>query len=122
MTDLKDFSTTIFDIAPVTFTPNALEEIKLLMYDKEIGSERGLRVGVSGGGCSGLSYILGFDDIQADDDLFFVEDVRILMSKKHAMYLLGMQVDYVRGLNNRGFVFSNPNASSTCGCGTSFAV
>ncbi len=122
MNELKDFATTVFDVLPVTFTPTALAEIKLLMYDKEIGTERGLRVGVSGGGCSGLSYILGFDDIQPDDDLFFIDEVRVLLNKKHALYLMGMQVDYVRGLNNRGFVFSNPNASATCGCGSSFAV
>ncbi|MBK8471904.1 MAG: iron-sulfur cluster assembly accessory protein [Sphingobacteriales bacterium] len=122
MPDSKELTTTLLDVAPITFTPSALQEIKMLVYEKEIGSGRGLRVGVSGGGCSGLSYILGFDDIQPDDDIFMVDEVRILLNKKHALYLLGMQVDYVRGLNNRGFVFSNPNASSTCGCGSSFAV
>ena len=122
MPDSKELATTLLDVAPITFTPSALQEIKMLVYEKEIGSGRGLRVGVSGGGCSGLSYILGFDDIQPDDDIFMVDEVRILLNKKHALYLLGMQVDYERGLNNRGFVFSNPNASSTCGCGSSFAV
>jgi iron-sulfur cluster assembly protein len=122
MTELQEKTATTLEVAPITFTPSAIEELRMLVYEKEITDSKGLRVGVSGGGCSGLSYILGFDDIQPDDEVFLVEDVRVCLSRKHALYLMGMQIDYVRGLNNRGFVFSNPNASSTCGCGSSFAV
>ncbi len=122
MSELKDFQTTIFDVAPVSFTPTAIAELKVLRYETEVPADHGLRVGVKGGGCSGLSYILGFDGKQENDDEFEIEGMRVFMNKAHAMYLLGMQIDYVRGLQNRGFVFTNPNASSTCGCGSSFAV
>lgn len=108
--------------APVHFTPAAISEVKMLMYEKEIPESHYLRVGVKGGGCSGLSYVLGFDEKQADDEVFSFDGVRMIISKTHAMYILGMEIDYINGLNNRGFVFNNPNASSSCGCGTSFAV
>lgn len=81
-----------------------------------------LRIGVKGGGCSGLSYILGFDHKKESDQEFEQDGITYLMDKSHEMYLYGMQVDWQEGLNNRGFTFKNPNASSTCGCGTSFAV
>ena len=81
-----------------------------------------LRVGVKGGGCSGMSYVLGFDNREEDDDLFEIEGVPVLLKKQHGIYLFGMEVDFQSGLNARGFVFRNPNASSTCGCGTSFSV
>lgn len=81
-----------------------------------------LRLGVKGGGCSGMTYILGFDQKQADDQTFEIEGITCAMNKSHEIYLYGMQVDWQDGLNNRGFTFKNPNASSTCGCGTSFAV
>jgi len=118
----KDFSTTIFDTTPVKFTEGAINELKTLLYEKEVPSDHGVRVGVKGGGCSGLSYLLGFDAKKDDDEEFEVGGMRVFMSKVHSMYLLGMEVDYVSGLNNRGFVFNNPNAASTCGCGTSFAT
>ncbi len=81
-----------------------------------------LRVGVKGGGCSGLSYVLGFDQKQEDDDVYETEGVSFIMNKAHGLYLMGMQIDWQDGLNARGFTFKNPNASKTCGCGTSFAV
>jgi len=77
---------------------------------------------VKGGGCSGFTYILGFDEVKNDDQEYLIEDMRVIMSKAHGIYLLGMQVDYVDGLNNRGFTFNNPNATDTCGCGTSFSA
>ncbi len=108
--------------APVKLTANAIAEVKRLM--SEPGFEQGqyLRVGVKGGGCSGMSYVLGFDKQEEGDDLFEIEGVPVVMKNAHAMYLFGMQVDFSDGLNARGFVFNNPNASSTCGCGSSFAV
>ncbi|WP_129022410.1 HesB/IscA family protein [Edaphocola flava] len=108
--------------APVTFTIGAMKELKRLMNAPDFDATHYLRVGVKGGGCSGLSYVLGFDKVEADDDLFEVEGIRAVMKKAHGLYLAGMEIDFSEGLNARGFVFNNPNASSSCGCGTSFAV
>lgn len=81
-----------------------------------------LRIGVKGGGCSGLSYVLGFDAKEDDDEVYDIEGIPVIMKAAHSIYLFGMQVDFEGGLNTRGFEFKNPNASSTCGCGSSFAV
>ncbi|THU35873.1 iron-sulfur cluster assembly accessory protein [Niastella caeni] len=107
---------------PVSFTAGALSEIRRLMSAPEFDSAKFLRVGVKGGGCSGLSYVLGFDDKQPDDEVFEFEGQTFIMNKSHGIYLIGMQIDWANGLNARGFTFTNPNASKTCGCGTSFAV
>jgi iron-sulfur cluster assembly protein len=108
--------------APVSFTANAIEEIRRLMSEDGFDTSKFLRVGVKGGGCSGLSYVLGFDDKQDTDDEYDVEGIKFLMNRSHGIYLMGMEVDWHGGLNARGFTFTNPNASKTCGCGTSFAV
>ena len=81
-----------------------------------------LRAGVKGGGCSGMSYILGFDHATENDQAFEIEGIPCIMNRAHEIYLLGMEIDWLEGLNNRVFTFKNPNASNTCGCGTSFAV
>ncbi|NOT50691.1 MAG: iron-sulfur cluster assembly accessory protein [Chitinophagaceae bacterium] len=107
---------------PVTLTPGAVTEIKKLMSAEGFDSTQKLRVGVKGGGCSGMTYILGFDHPGEDDNHFESNGIACIMDKTHELYLYGMQVDWQDGLNNRGFVFKNPNASNTCGCGTSFAV
>lgn len=107
---------------PVTFTPSAIEEIKRLMNEEGFDSSTKLRVGVKGGGCSGLTYVLGFDQPGDNDQEYQVEGVPFLLDKSHELYLYGMEVDWENGLNARGFVFNNPNASKTCGCGTSFSV
>lgn len=107
-------------MAPVTFTATALNELKRLSTEQLEGKY--LRVGAKGGGCSGLSYVLEFDDKKENDEMFEIEGITCIMDKSHGMYLMGMQIDWDNGLNNRGFTFSNPNASKTCGCGTSFAV
>ncbi len=107
---------------PVTLTAGAIHEIRLLMAQEGFDNTQKLRVGVKGGGCSGLSYVLGFDHKNDNDLEFEVEGITCIMDKAHEMYLYGMQVDWQDGLNNRGFTFKNPNASTTCGCGTSFAV
>ncbi len=111
-----------FAVSPISLTAGAIDEIKLLIQEKEIPEGHALRIGVKGGGCSGLSYILGFDQQSEEDEVFEVEGIRIVMNRAHGMYLLGMEVDFVNGLNNRGFTFNNPNASDTCGCGTSFSA
>lgn len=106
---------------PVTFTDNALNEIKKVLEGNE-NEQLHLRIGVKGGGCSGLSYVLGLDQ-QTDEDMEYqIQGVPVIMNVAHGLYLLGMQIDYGEGLDARGFIFENPNASSTCGCGTSFSV
>jgi iron-sulfur cluster assembly protein len=107
---------------PVTLTAGAIKAVKKLMAADGFDQTQLLRIGVKGGGCSGMSYILGFDKKEDDDNSFEIEGVSCIMKKSHEMYLFGMQVDWQDGLNNRGFTFKNPNAASTCGCGTSFGV
>lgn len=109
-------------ISPVTLTPGAITEIRRLMAAPGFDNSQKLRVGVKGGGCSGMTYILGFDQVKDNDSHFELEGIGCIMDKSHEIYLFGMEVDWQDGLNNRGFTFKNPNASKTCGCGTSFAV
>ncbi|WP_344787090.1 iron-sulfur cluster assembly accessory protein [Postechiella marina] len=82
-----------------------------------------VRVGVKSGGCSGLSYDLKFDKEQKEDDKIFVDnDIKIIVDKKSFLYLIGTTLEYSGGLNGTGFVFNNPNANRTCGCGESFSL
>jgi iron-sulfur cluster assembly accessory protein len=115
---------TITDIAatPVSFTVGAIQEIERLMHAPDFDQQQRLRVGVKGGGCSGMTYVLGFDATTDKDLLFSIEGIPCCIETSHQIYLYGMQIDWQGGLNSRGFTFTNPNASSTCGCGTSFAV
>ncbi|HLU16731.1 MAG TPA: iron-sulfur cluster assembly accessory protein [Edaphocola sp.] len=108
--------------APVRFTAGALKELKRLMSEPSFDNSMYLRVGVKGGGCSGLSYVLAFDKPEEDDDFFEVDGVKAMMKKSHGLYLTGMEIDFSEGLNARGFVFNNPNASTSCGCGSSFGI
>ncbi len=105
----------------VNITEPALAEFKRLMTDKQVPEGNGLRVGVKGGGCAGFSYILGFDNPTDQDESFELNGITVLVNRAHAMYLQGIEIDYQNGLDARGFIFNNPNASETCGCGTSFA-
>ena len=100
-------------------------KVKLLALMKEEGkdSDAFVRVGVNSGGCSGLSYNLGFDNNENEDDKSFEDNgIKIVVNKKSYLYLIGTILEYSGGLNGKGFVFNNPNASRTCGCGESFAV
>lgn len=108
--------------APVSFTEGAIEEIKRLMAEPDFIQGQYLRVGVKGGGCAGMTYVLGFDEKEADDAEYEISGIPVIMKSAHGIYLHGIEVDFQSGLNARGFVFNNPNASSTCGCGTSFSV
>ncbi|UKN03596.1 iron-sulfur cluster assembly accessory protein [Paracrocinitomix mangrovi] len=82
-----------------------------------------IRVGVEGGGCSGLMYQLKFDDQMNEDDKEFMDNgIKVVVDKKSVLYLVGTTLDYSGGLNGKGFVFSNPNAARTCGCGESFSL
>jgi iron-sulfur cluster assembly accessory protein len=107
---------------PVTFTEGAINEIKRLMAEEGFDKTRRLRVGVKGGGCSGMTYVLGFDPREEGDEEFEIQGIPVLLNPSHQIYLYGMQIDWQGGLNSRGFTFNNPNASTTCGCGSSFAV
>lgn len=107
---------------PVSFTVSAVQEIRRLISQPDFPAENYLRIGVKGGGCSGLTYVLGFDSKTAEDEIYEYEGISFIMNKSHGIYLYGMEIDWQDGLNARGFVFNNPNASKTCGCGTSFSV
>lgn len=113
---------TLNKTAPITLTTRALEEVKTIMKDKNVPAEYGLRIGVQGGGCSGMSYLLGFDKKKDNDEIYIIDGVEVIMDKKHGMYVMGMEVDFQDGLNARGFIFNNPQAKSTCGCGSSFSA
>jgi iron-sulfur cluster assembly protein len=119
--DLKE-NQTLRSQPPVGFTPSALEELQRLYTDLKQDEETVLRIGVKGGGCSGLSYLLAFDKRESDDNEYEIEGIPVVMKKAQVMYVLGMEVDWETGLNNRGFSFNNPNASETCGCGQSFSA
>ncbi len=106
--------------APIKITESALKQLLRIRGEQNVGEEYGLRVGVKGGGCSGFTYILGFDVQKDKDEVFELNGMKVFLEKAHGIYLIGMEVDWHEGLNNRGFVFNNPNATDTCGCGTSF--
>lgn len=108
--------------APVKLTDGAVKQLKRIVEENNIPEGHGLRVGVKGGGCSGFTYILGFDTKEANDQEFESNGIRVFMNKTHGIYLIGMEIDFQDGLNNRGFTFNNPNATDSCGCGTSFAA
>lgn len=107
-----------------TLTEKAKARIIELMSEGNITPETHfLRAGVKGGGCSGLSYELGFDNIEQEgDNLVVVDGVRVAVDKKSFLYLFGTELDFTDGLNGKGFQFINPNASRTCGCGESFSI
>lgn len=107
---------------PISLTEGAVNQLKKIMMEQKIPQDYGLRVGVKGGGCAGFSYVLGFDEPKEKDDIYEVSGIKVLMEKAHSLYLLGMEIDWVDGLNNRGFTFKNPNAKEACGCGSSFSA
>jgi len=101
----------------------AKEQVQALKDANQVSVESFIRVGVQGGGCSGLTYRLDFDtELKDDDKTFEDKGVTIVVDKKSFLYLVGTTLDYSGGLNGKGFSFINPNASRTCGCGESFAI
>ncbi len=92
------------------------------MQQTDFDNTQVLRVAVKGGGCSGMTYVLDFDNKEEGDTLYAGSGIEYVMKAAHEIYLIGMEINWEDGLNNRGFTFKNPNASATCGCGTSFAV
>lgn len=100
-----------------------LKAIELMKEDGFDATTDYIRVGVKSGGCSGLSYDLSFDDQEKENDKIFENnDIKIIVDKKSFLYLVGTELDYSGGLNGTGFVFKNPNANRTCGCGESFSL
>ena len=109
----------------ITISEDALKHLKDIMEEEGISNDTHfLRVGVKGGGCSGLSYVMDFDDVKTDqDEMVEVGDnLRVVIDKKSVLYLFGTELQYSSGLNGKGFQWVNPNASRTCGCGESFAL
>jgi len=107
---------------PISLTDSAVKQLKRIMQEQNVSVGYGLRVGVKGGGCSGFSYVLGFDEKNEKDDEFEINGLTVYMEKSHSLYLVGIEIDWLEGLENRGFTFNNPNATDTCGCGTSFSA
>jgi iron-sulfur cluster assembly accessory protein len=108
--------------APVQFTASAIEELNRLTMEDGFDRNQVLRIGVKGGGCSGLSYVLAFDQPEPGDEHFMIDGIPCVMKPAHGLYLVGMEINWSTGLEARGFEFTNPNASKTCGCGSSFSV
>ena len=108
----------------ITVTEKALHHLFELMVSEGLTTDtHHLRVGVKGGGCSGLSYVMDFDDTTTDmDEVIDLSVLRIVVDKKSVLYLYGTQLEYSDGLNGKGFHWVNPNASRECGCGASFAI
>jgi iron-sulfur cluster assembly protein len=107
----------------IGITERARKEVKRIIAEQNLPAQTALRVGVKGGGCSGFSYTLGFDDQVAEtDQIEEVDGVKVVCDPKSFLYLSGTEVDFEESLMGRGFKFGNPNASKTCGCGESFSV
>jgi iron-sulfur cluster assembly protein len=108
----------------ITISEKARIQIQKLLEEQKLDKESYfLRVGVKGGGCSGISYEMGFDDIpQEGDNVIEGNSIKIVIDKKSFLYLFGTELDFSDGLNGKGFQFINPNASRTCGCGESFSI
>ena len=104
----------------LSLSPGALREIKRLVAAEGNAENKLLRVGVKGGGCAGFTYIMEFDALKNDDRIYTFDDIRIIVDPMHELYLSGTEIDFQQGLNARGFIYNNPNASKTCGCGESF--
>ena len=107
----------------ISVTIRAVSEVKRILDEQSLPDNTALRVGVKGGGCSGFSYTLGFDDTVVEtDQVLEVDGVRVVCDPKSFLYLSGTEIDFEDNLMGRGFKFGNPNANKTCGCGESFSV
>ena len=108
----------------IKVSDTARDKVIQLMTDDGFNAKKDyVRVGVKGGGCSGLSYDLNFDNKQQENDKVFEDnEVKIIVDKKSFLYLVGTTLEFSGGLNGKGFVFNNPNANRTCGCGESFSL
>jgi len=110
-------------LTPLALTPRAVEMVKQVRAKEGFSEAHALRVSVVGGGCSGFSYQLDFDEhVREEDRVLEYDGVRVLVDPTSAEYLAGTEIDFVSSLHGGGFRFSNPKATHTCGCGSSFAV
>lgn len=107
---------------PVIITDNASKQFHKIMKEETIEENHYIRIGVKGGGCSGLSYVLDIDEKSDYDEIFENNGIPFIIDKRHKLYIEGTTIDFSEGLDNRGFTFENPNAASTCGCGNSFST
>ncbi|MBA2405011.1 MAG: iron-sulfur cluster assembly accessory protein [Bdellovibrionales bacterium] len=106
----------------ISITDKALEQIRVIAQAENSDASRGLRLAVTGGGCSGLSYKIEFSDQKDKDNVLNFNGIKILIDPKSVIYLKGIVLDFKDGLNGKGFSFDNPNAKNTCGCGESFSL
>lgn len=107
----------------IHLSEKAAQQIQKIKAENSIPESHALRIGVKGGGCSGLSYVLGFDaEPKSNDKTFNLHGLTIFVDPKSLFYLSGTVLDFQDGLNGKGFVFNNPNAHKTCGCGSSFSA
>jgi iron-sulfur cluster assembly protein len=107
----------------IGLTDRARTEVRRIITEQKLPEATALRVGIKGGGCSGFSYTLGFDDqVGETDQVFEFDGLRVVCDPKSFLYLSGTELDFEESLMGRGFKFGNPNASKTCGCGESFSV
>ena len=111
----------VFKRKPVILTPAAQQEVNRLLQDEDKAG-LGLRLGIKGGGCSGLSYMLDFTERQEGDVVVSYDEFEVFLDRKSSIYLNGTILDHHGGLTGRGFLFNNPMASNTCGCGESFSI
>lgn len=103
-------------------TESAARRIQAIIRDQNLDATHGVRLGVKSGGCSGMEYVLEIDAPTENDRVFDIHDVKVFCDPKSYLFLNGVEVDFINDVLNGGFRFSNPNASRSCGCGTSFAV
>ncbi len=107
----------------ISLTPKAAAQVLKIKAENNIPESHSLRIGVKGGGCSGFTYVLGFDEhARENDKIMDSEGIRVFIDPKSLFYLSGTVLDFSDGLNGKGFVFNNPQAAHTCGCGNSFGV
>jgi iron-sulfur cluster assembly accessory protein len=120
--DAKTESHDAGDQPLVGLSDKAAEKVREIRTEESIEESYALRLKVQGGGCSGFSYDLYFDQSQEGDRPFEVKGIKLICDEMSLMYLVGTEIDYVEGLHGAGFKFNNPNVKSTCGCGSSFSV
>jgi iron-sulfur cluster assembly protein len=99
----------MFDLHPVTLSPKAAEEVRHIMQTKNIPADYGLRVGIRGAGCAGVSLLIGFDKKKGTDQSYTTEGITVLVDKRHTMYVIGKEIDFYEGAEGRGFHFVDTN-------------
>lgn len=107
------------NICPIKLTEGAVKELKGIISEEN--ETKPLRIGVKNGGCAGFSYILNFEEEQVGDNIYEVNGIKVVINPLHLVHLKDLEIDFQQGLDNRGFIYNNPNADTTCGCGTSFS-